>query len=193
MHKDEGLHKIISGLQQRIADDNDVQSFEQLYLVMFNPLHQFAYRIIKSNHIAEEIVSDVFVMIWKKKEGLAQIENLKVFLYVAVKNQALTYLYKSKKQKIDWIDEFAGNDQLISSLPRPVELLEAKEISEKINKAVNNLPLKCKAVFRLVKEDGLKYHEAAKLLNLSVKTIENQMGISFKKIALALEMDHYTK
>lgn len=187
MRIDSNIHKTVFELQQLVAIENNTAAFEQLYLMFYKDLHQFAYRIIKSNHIAEEIVSDVFVQLWKKKSTLCQINNLRVFLYVAVKNLALTYLYKAKKYRVCWIEEFAEDPQIHSNLSKADDLLTAKELSEKLNNAVNNLPVKCKAVFKLVKEDGLKYHEAAKLLNLSIKTIENQMGIALKKLASALK------
>ena len=192
MHKESNLPKNIFELQQLVVNENNTVAFEQLYLLFYKDLHRFAYRIIKSNHIAEEIVSDVFVQLWKKKSTLAQINNLRAFLYVAVKNLALTYLYKSKKQRVCWIEEFAGGPDIPCNNSSADDLLNEKELSEILNKAINNLPAKCKAVFKLVKEDGLKYHEAAKLMNLSIKTIENQMGIAIKRIASTLKADSYS-
>ncbi|MEO6537635.1 MAG: RNA polymerase sigma-70 factor [Ferruginibacter sp.] len=185
------LNKTVFELQEMVAAENNTAAFEQLYLMFYKDLHQFAYRIIKSHHIAEEIVSDVFVQLWKNKLALDKVNNLKVYLYVAVKNLALTYLYKAKKYRVSWIEEFAGGPELPSTTTNAQDLLQAKDLSEKLSKAINNLPVKCKAVFKLVKEDGLKYHEAAKLLNLSIKTIENQMGIALKKISSTLSPASY--
>lgn len=182
------MHKTIYELQQLVALNNSTAAFEKLYLLLYTDLHRFAYRIIKSNHIAEEIVSDVFVQLWKKKEEIGKILNLRVFLYVAVKNLSLTYLYKAKKYRVCWIEEFAGGFEPPSKAPDALELLAAKETAALLHKAIYNLPVKCKAIFKLVKEDGLKYHEAAQILNLSVKTIENQMGIALKKIASSLKV-----
>ena len=193
MRSENDLHKTVSELQQLVAIHNSTAAFEQLYLLFYKDLHNFAYRIIKSNHIAEEIVSDVFVQIWKRRTDLGKVHNLRVFLYVAIKNQSLTYLYKAKKHRVCWIEEFAGGNDLISSMGNQEELLNAKELSQNIHKAVSSLPVKCKAIFKLVKEDGLKYSEAALVLNLSVKTIENQMGIALKKIASVLKLWEYTR
>jgi len=65
----------------------------------------------------------------------------------------------------------------------PESLLISKEQVNNLNAHINNLPLKCRIIFRLVKEDGLKYREVASLLNISVKTVENQLIIALKKIA----------
>lgn len=191
-----GNHSIklsVYELQQQVALKNDAGAFEKLYLLFYKDLHRFACSIIHSSHIAEEIVSDVFVQIWKKRASLAGIRQLRVFLYVAVKNQSLTYLYKAKRQKVCWIEEFAyGLDNIQDPYSADSRLME-KELNNKIQQAIHNLPLKCQAVFILIKEDGLRYAEAAKLLNLSVKTIENQMGIALKKIALRLNLQGLIK
>lgn len=188
MIKDDNNDMVVSRLQQLVAAGNDTKAFERIYLILYNDLHYFAYRIIKSNHIAEEIVADVFVMLWKKRNEFEAIKNLRVFLYVAIKNQALTYLYKAKKQKVCWIEEFANEPEMLSEESRPDELLIGKEVARDLQQAIKNLPDKCKAVFKLVKEDRLKYAQAARVLNLSIKTVENQMGIALRKIAHAMKL-----
>jgi RNA polymerase sigma-70 factor (ECF subfamily) len=188
MPKDITKQSTFSELQQLVAFKNDAVAFEKLYLLLYKDLHQFAYSIIKSNHIAEEIVSDVFVQVWKNRASLAEVRQLRVFLYVAVKNQAFTYLYKLKKQKVCWIEEFVNGNNYLEESARADDPLNEKELAGHIRKAINSLPVKCRAIFILIKEDGLKYAEAAKLLNLSVSTIENQMGIALKKIAHQLKM-----
>ena len=187
MLKDESIQSSVFDLQLLVATNNNSGAFEKLYLLFYKDLHQFAYAIIKSNQIAEEIVSDVFVQIWKKRAKLAEIRRLRVFLYVAVKNQALTYLYKVKRQKVCWVEEFASGIVDVEDNNKADDRLKEKELSLHIRSAINKLPLKCKAVFTLIKEDGLTYADAAKILNLSVKTIENQMGIALKKIAQHLK------
>jgi RNA polymerase sigma-70 factor (family 1) len=181
----------ISQLQLEIAAKNSTTAFEELYLRFYKILHQFAFRVIKSDHIAEEIVSDVFVQLWKKRVELDSINNLRVFLYVAVKNQSLTYLYKSRRENTCWIEEFSTETNSSSFVDDPEQLMIANELQLKYMQAINKLPPKCKAVFKLIKEDGLKYSDAAKILNLSVKTIENQMGIALKKVTLSLKPGLY--
>jgi RNA polymerase sigma-70 factor (family 1) len=183
----------ISQLQHLIAAENSSSAFEELYLRVYKNFHQFAFRIIKSNHIADEIVSDVFIQVWKKRENLPSINNLRLFLYIAVKNQSLTYLYKSRREKTCWIEEYANEPDFDSSVYNPEQVMIANELQLSYVKTINKLPPKCKAVFKLIKEDGLKYAEAAKILNLSIKTVENQMGIAYKKITLALKPSLYSR
>ena len=81
----------ISQLQYEVAVNSNTTAFEELYLRLCKVLHQFAFRVIKSDHIAEEIVSDIFVQLWKKRTELIAINNLRVFLYVyfALLNQEI--------------------------------------------------------------------------------------------------------
>ena len=179
------VRKEVMSLQVKVAEENCTRSFEQLYHCFYPFLHSFAFRIIKSNSSAQEIVSDVFVQLWKTRSGMKDIMNLKVFLYVAVKNTALNYISKAKKERICWVSEFS--EPLPTFLIHDPYLdLEAKELRIRLHNVVNELPPRCKVIFKLIKEDGLKYTEAARVMKLSVKTIENQMGIALKKIARAL-------
>jgi RNA polymerase sigma-70 factor (ECF subfamily) len=63
------------------------------------------------------------------------------------------------------------------------------EMMNRVQKAINDLPPRCQLIFKLIKEDGLKYREVAELLQLSIKTIENQMAIALRKIGLAIHFD----
>jgi RNA polymerase sigma-70 factor (family 1) len=183
----------VSELQLLVSSQGSIPAFESLYLMFYKDLHKFATRIIRSEHIAEEIVSDIFVQLWKRRAHLSEIRDLRVFLFVSVKNLALTYLYKARKQKICWIEEFAEGARILEDPSRADHGILGKETASFLQKAVNNLPVKCRAIFHLVKEEGLKYSEAAKLLNLSVKTIENQMGIALKKIAQQLPSSVFSR
>ncbi len=190
-YTDVNINTAVNELQRFLIANGDAPTFEKLYLLLYKDLYRFAFSIIKSRHIAEEIVSDIFVQLWKKRASIGEIKNLRVFLYVAVKNLSLTYLYKAKKQKVSWIEEYANGAEIQLTTNNSDDILIAKELSQNLQRAIRNLPDKCKAVFKLVKEDGLKYAEAAKVLNLSVKTIENQMGIALKKIANAIRKTEF--
>ena len=176
--------KDIIALQLKVADEGCSRSFESLYHSFYSFLHSFAFRIIRSDFIADEIVSDVFVQIWKNRSSLKEVNNLRVFLYVAVRNTSLNYLYKSRKEQVSWLDEFSHPER--THIENPFNEMEARELQVRLRAAVNNLPSRCQVIYRLVKEDGLKYTEAARVLNLSVKTIENQMGIALKKLSAAI-------
>ena len=79
-------------LQQHIADYEDQSSYKKIFFHFFLPLKSFSFSIIKSKEIAEEIVSDVLIEIWAKRKLLAKIEDLKMYLYVSVRNASLRKL-----------------------------------------------------------------------------------------------------
>jgi len=173
-------------LQQHIADYEDQSSYKKIFFHFFLPLKSFSFSIIKSKEIAEEIVSDVLIEIWAKRKLLAKIEDLKMYLYVSVRNASLRKLKQTQKSKMISLDgvqvEFA------SASENGETILLTQELSEKIDEAILHLPQRCKLIFKLAKEDRLKYKEIALLLNVSVKTIDQQVSIALKKIAEVLHI-----
>lgn len=176
----------IQELQLRIAHHNDQSAYKQLFAHFYKSLLQFACSFVRSPEIAEEIVSDVFIKVWKKRTALSRIHNLKLYLFVSTKNGALNYLRTQKKTFVH-IEQYQV--QLQSIWFDPEKLMLTAEMMNRIQKAINDLPTRCQLIFKLVKEDGLKYREVADLLNLSVKTVENQMTAAIKKIGLAIHFD----
>jgi RNA polymerase sigma-70 factor (ECF subfamily) len=168
----------IPELQQSIYN-GDTQAFKKLYDCCCAPLLQVALAIVHHREMAEEIVADVFIAVWRHKKELRGITNLKWYLYAATRNIALNYLRKYAHKKTWHLDE--------AFLPEyetdPEARLISNEMMQHINAAINALPPQCRLIFKLVKEDGLKYREVADLLNVSIKTVENQVGIALKKLA----------
>lgn len=187
----------IKELQLRIAKSNDDHAFGQLYMSFIHNLQKFAYSIIKNRELAEEIVSDVFLKIWQNRADLVKIENFKLYLYISTKNTALNYLSRHFRKEIISLDEMSLNIPAINY--NPENLMITGEAVKKIEFAIQNLPLRCRLIFKLAKEDGLKYNDIAKLLNISVNTIDNQMAIALKKISSAINFefkknpDHFSK
>jgi RNA polymerase sigma-70 factor (ECF subfamily) len=174
-------------LLSAIALNNDQVAYKDLFLLLHNRLRQFAYSILKSNEEAEELVSDVFIRIWEKREQLTCIESPRLYFYTATKNLALNRLNKQKKLQSQSPDEWLV--QLKSIYFDPEQLMITEEMLLQIRKAINNLPPRCRIIFKLVKEDGLKYKEVAELLHLSVKTVEAQMAIALRRIGKSMKLE----
>lgn len=173
-------------LQQIAAGDQ--AAFRQVYFGFYKRLYHFALAIVKTREPAEEIVEDVFIRIWQQREELPSIRNLRVYLYTATKNTALNYLSKKAKASITEPFDHIQID-LNGSVVTPEQILITAEMYKKIQKAVEALPPRCKMIFKLVREDGLRYKEIAEILNISVNTIDAQMAIAVKRIAAALEAE----
>ena len=176
----------IAELQQRIAEYEDEVAYKKLFFHFFLPLKSFSFSLIKSKETAEEIVSDIFLDIWIKRKQLCAIEDLKMYLYTAVRNNSLRKLQQNKKATFFSLDEvqveFASPDENAESI------LLTQELSHKIDLAIDKLPQRCKLIFKLAKEDKLKYKEIAALLHISIKTIDSQVATALKKIASVLNI-----
>ncbi len=166
-------------IQDRIAE-SDTSALKELYDHFGSGLLQLAFAIIRSKEMAEEIVEDVFIKVWEKRAKLPGIENIQWWLYVVARNISLNYLRKSYGKAHFNIDEVQLPYYEVAATPE--DLMISGEMIKKINFAINDLPPKCRLIFKLVKEDGLKYREVAALLNVNRKTVENQVGIALKKI-----------
>ena len=173
-------------LQQRIADYEDEAAYKKLFFHFFLPLKSFSFTIIKSKELAEEIVSDVLIEIWAKRKQLTSIDDLKMYLYVSVRNASLRKLQQGKKRMALSLDDV--NVEFASSFENAETILLTHELSKTIDAAIQQLPQRCKLIFKLAKEDRLKYKEIALLLNISVKTIDHQVSIALKKIAEVLHI-----
>ncbi|MDP4149203.1 MAG: RNA polymerase sigma-70 factor [Bacteroidota bacterium] len=174
-------------IQGRIARFNDQHAYKELFTGLYNYLFTFARSLVREKEAAEEIVSDVFIMVWEKRKDLERIENLKVYLYVSTRNMAFNYLEKEKRSATDSLEGVPAN--LTSVYLDPEQLLITADMIALIQKAISQLPPKCRMIFKLAKEDGLKYREVAEVLNISVKTVENQLAIALHKIGSTVSFD----
>ena len=177
----------IKRLLSAIAFTNDQAAYKELFLLLHGRLKQFAYSILKSQEEAEELVSDLFVKVWEKRDQLTTIDSPLLYFYATAKNLAFNRLNKQKRQQNLRPEEWLV--QLNSIYFDPEQLMMTEEMMRQIRQAVNNLPPRCRLIFKLVKEDGLKYKEVAELLQLSIKTIEAQMAIALRRIGKYMHME----
>jgi len=177
----------IKELQRRVGRFDDQYAYKELYTLLYGSLFEFAKTLVASRETAEEIVSDVFIRVWERRRELEKIGNLKVYLYVATRNIAFNYLDKQKRNPTGSIDDV--DTEFISIYVDPEQLLITADMLALIRHAIDQLPPKCKLIFKLVKDDGLKYREVAEILNLSVKTVENQLAIALEKIGTSVRFE----
>jgi RNA polymerase sigma-19 factor, ECF subfamily len=169
-------------LVERIVLFNDQEAYKKIFFLFYKDLNRFAFSFVKSKEVAEEISSDVFLNLWKNRSRLLEIGNLKVYLYVAVKNLSIKHLSRSGKDNHISLDNLSVELKFHDASLTPEDLLISREMAIKIESAVRSLPPRCKIIYKLIREDGLKYKEVAGILNISVKTIDAQMCIATRKI-----------
>lgn len=161
---------------------NTNTDFEEVFKLQFSALCNVANNIIKNEKASEDIVQEIFVKLWQNKQRLSEIDNIKAYLYRSVTNACIDYL-KRNKNVIS-----IGLIHIEASSPSHGEsIMIEKELEVRIEKALRQLPPKCKAIFVLSRHEGLKYKEIADYLKISAKTVENQMGIALSKLRKELQ------
>jgi RNA polymerase sigma-70 factor (ECF subfamily) len=170
---------ILSTSAQSIED-----VFEQVFKSHFKSLHAYACTIMRDSVPAEEIVQNIFVKLWEKKEDLTIRENVSGYLYRAVHNESLNYL-RHQKVRLAY-QSHAMRQHKQSEQQRPAEKVVMSELEKKLETALRELPEQCRTIFQLSRFDDLRYREIADKLGLSVKTVENQMGKALKLLRLKL-------
>lgn len=163
----------------------DKTYFKTLFEQHYSPLCNFAYRIIGDLDKSEDIVQDVFVKIWNEKNLLDAKMNVNSFIYTMVKNRALEVARRENTGlKITRHLEYLQKDDFSEQVD-DVEI-EKLKLLEQIYVSIRQLPPKCADVFILSKVNGLTYAQIADRMNISVKTVENQMGKALKKLRESL-------
>ncbi|MBE2230420.1 MAG: RNA polymerase sigma-70 factor [Chitinophagaceae bacterium] len=180
-------NETIKRLLAAVAFAADQAAYKELFLLLHGRLKQFAYSILKSQEEAEELVSDLFIKVWEKRKQLTHIESPLFYFYTTARNMAYNRLSRQKRQQKPSPDEWLV--RLNSIYFDPEQLMMTEEMMRRIRQAIDDLPPRCRVIFKLVKEDGLRYKEVAELLQLSVKTVEAQMAIALRRLAKCMELE----
>jgi len=158
--------------------------FEQVFRSHFKSLHAYACTIMRDPMPAEEIVQNIFLKLWEKKDEITIKENISVYLYRAVHNESLNYLRHRRVRSA--YQSYAMRQHKQTEQEKPAEKVVMKELEKKLEIALQELPEQCRTIFQLSRYEDLKYREIADKLGLSVKTIENQMGKALRLLRLKL-------
>ena len=168
---------------ERIANDDQL-AYRQLFIQFYGKLSRFVMGFTKNKELTEEIVSDVFINIWRRRKNIEEIKNLKLYLYVSAKNITFNYLKKLHRENFTDLDTVVIEPA--DPFADPSAALITREMNLKLKAAINALPPRCKLIYTIVKEDGLTYKQTAQLLGISESTVDNQISIALKKISSAI-------
>lgn len=168
------------------ADKVYLTEVGELFNALYKPLCNYAYSFVKDIDDSEDIVQGVFYYLWKNRKTSEIKGPVKSYLFSAVRNNSLKKLNREKlknRYKENILHETQRNsDDTMTKLTN-------KELEEQIKKAIEELPEQCRLIFKLSRIGGMKYAEIAENLELSVKTVENQMGKALK--VLREKLKHY--
>ncbi len=169
----------------KISKEDDQRAFRYLFDFFYPKLINYSRYLLESKSAADEVISSVFIGIWNNRLRIEKIENFDSYVFRAVKNKSLSYLRDTHRLQFEEIK--ATHSKLLKDVRSPESSLINEEIREEILKALDELPPRCRLVFELVKHDGFKYKEVSKLLDVSVNTVENQMGKAISKLRVSLK------
>ncbi len=163
-------HKLLAKLK-----NGDEQAFEKLFRHYYAPLCLYASGILQNSATAEEVVQQFFVRFWERRKTITIDTSPKSYFFRSVKNRCLNTIKheKVKQQHIKTLQ--------LEAVPPPYDayFLEV-DLRNDIEKSIAALPEKRREIFRLSREEGLKYREIAEKLGISIKTVETQMGLAIK-------------
>jgi RNA polymerase sigma-70 factor (ECF subfamily) len=160
-----------------VIDDRDLRDrFGALFRHFYPELCGFVVQYVRSRAIAEELVQDLFLRLWERRESWEQEMPSRSYLYRAARNRAFDHL---KRQRVVEREAFKLNDDEEND-PVVNVVLDAEDLRAALNRAIEELPPRTREVFVLSKRHGLTYPQIAKALTISVKTVETQMTRAFR-------------
>ncbi len=156
----------------------DEKAFERLFHTYYSHLCLFAEHYVRNQAEAEEIVQDIFVRLWENRKRIVIATSVKNYLFRSVKNRSLNFL-QHKKIETRYAEELLSEAE--QNTPDDTGFIES-ELLHKIEESIKSMPEKRQEIFRLSREEGLKYREIAEKLDISIKTVETHMGLAIKTL-----------
>lgn len=157
--------------------NEDYSAFDALFKKYSEPVYAFSLSITKESYSAEDITQLVFIKIWQKRELLDEFLSFKSFLFRITYNEVVSWIRKANSEKRR-ISHYAGSHSFESD--ETATLVEFNNINSIAEQIIEQLPEKRKEIFKLSREQGLTNREIAEKLDISVKTVENQMSAALK-------------
>jgi RNA polymerase sigma-70 factor (family 1) len=167
-------------IKELLIGDNSERAFRVIVRAYEDKVIRFISLFVQNNQECEELASDVFVSLWTNRHKLADIADLDSYIFIIAKNKALNHLRKEKTELVD-LETFQV-DAFHNTETTPESIYITQETVKELNSAINELPQKTKLAFHLVREDKMKYKEAAEVLGVSIKTIEKQVASAVAKL-----------
>jgi RNA polymerase sigma-70 factor (ECF subfamily) len=174
----------IQTLFKQIANDNP-KAFQLFFDYTYSMLYRYTSYFIEDEELCKDVISDVYLYIWQNRKKLPDIRDYENYLFICARNQSLNYLKNSnryQKIRLEHVDV-----QELSDRSTPEQNILYDELKNIIELTINSLPQRCRLIFFMVREEGMKYKEAADILSISERTVHAQMCIALKRIGRVIE------
>lgn len=175
------IHKLNdSVLLDRLAA-GDEYALNEIYMLYWQDLFLCAYNVLKDKAACEDIIQDLFLQLWQKRTTIQITTSLRAYLYTAVRYNVFRQIRTGKVRNAlfeEVADRMAANTTEF--------IMAEKDVSKQVARAVAGLPDKCREVYKLSREEQLTHKEIASRLNISTKTVENQLTIALKRVRASL-------
>jgi RNA polymerase sigma-70 factor (ECF subfamily) len=167
-------------------------NFEEIYLSFYPRLKRFAQEYVVNEADAENIIQDIFLVLWEKRDYISPDLNLTSFLFTTVKNKCIDFLrhriiVKNVVDKMQQEFEQTLHLKLQSLEEFDETFFSRNDLETIIQNAIQSLPEKCRKIFIMNKIEGKKQKDIAQELQISVNTVECQMAIAYQKLKKSLK------
>ncbi len=175
----EDIHHLVRKLRQ-----GDRMAYETIYNRYAERMYYFSVKYLENETEAEEVIQNVFIKVWVKREELRDDLSFNSFLFMITKNAVIDILRKRKRDKA--LSEKIGlrQQQLMEA---PDDIYEYQELAAEINNVITGLPERRRQIYLLSREKGLSHKEIAAELSISPKTVEVQIRLSLQQIRAFLK------
>lgn len=154
------------------------REFEKIFKALYLPLGMYALKYVEDTDIAEDMVQEAFVKVWHHLSEGKDIGNLKSYIYMAVRNECINYLrihkYTASEDDLADVPDVSDDD------------IDTSERDARLWRAIDSLPDRCREIFLMSKRDGMSNEEIATELDISIKTVKNQMTKAYERLRAEL-------
>ena len=167
--------------------EGSLQAYEQLFHRLYAPLCNYANKYLADTDEAENVVQELFCNIWEKRGEITLSFGIKAYMYKSVFNKALNEMKKVKRLEPLQTSDHENELDVHKAYQIGLEVSHFNELQQVYQQALTQMPEGRRTIFELSRQEGLSYREIADALQISIKTVEGQMGkaLGFLRIRLA--------
>ena len=167
-----------------LLKQDDEVALSRIYEKYWQPLYLAAYHVIKDKQICEDIIQELFIKLWNKRQSIEITISLKAYLYASIRYEVYRQIRTGNVRGDIY-------DNLVARFHTPAcdDTIEYKELIAQVSTIVDKLPQKCREVYKLSREENLSHKQIASMLNISAKTVENHLTKALRLLRTSLSTE----